>query len=92
VTLEISHVRYAGTAKNHESIVAYKWRDDATLNVDSSNKPNMVQWIDEGGQAFVGSGSDRVKVHTVHPQFGQPYCQTKSDGKWSNNLLALPTF
>jgi hypothetical protein len=40
----------------------------------------------------VAAGSNRVNVGVVKPQGGQPYLRTHADGKWTNNLLNLPTF
>jgi hypothetical protein len=52
-----------------------------------------VSWIDNHkGDAYVGSGSQQVRVYTVHPAGGTPYVRTKADGVWTNNLLSLPEF
>jgi hypothetical protein len=90
---EITHVHFEGYSKTHEAITSYKWKnlDNGTTGV--SDKPTMVDWIDnKNGTAYVGSGSGRVDVGTVHPANGHPYLRTYADGKWNNNLLSLPTF
>lgn len=93
MSVEITHVRYGSTNKTHETIIRYKWREDGTGNVGDNDKPTMVDWIDnKNGKAYVGSGSSRVSVGVVHPDYGQPYLRTYADGKWSNNLLSLPEF
>jgi hypothetical protein len=53
----------------------------------------LVDWIDnKDGQVFVGSGTNRVSVRTVHSAGVNPYLQTQADGSVTNNLLSLPTF
>jgi hypothetical protein len=93
MAIQITHVRYQGFSKNHESIIRYKWRNDATNAVGDNDKPSMVDFIDgKKGTAYVSDGGSRVAVGTVHPTNGQPYLRTYADGKWTDNLLALPTF
>jgi hypothetical protein len=93
MAVEITHVRYEGFSKTHEAIVSYKWKNTGSAETGSSDKPTMVDWIDnKNGDAYVGSGISRVNVGTVHPDTGRPYLRTYADGKWNNNLLSLPTF
>lgn len=93
MSIEITHVRFGSTKKTEDEIVSYKWKNDQTAKVGQSDKPAMVDWIDnKNGKAFVGTGSQRVSVRTVHPDNGEPYLRTYADGKWTNNLLSLPTF
>ena len=93
MSIEITHVRYGGTSKTHESIDRYKWRNEQDGNIGDSDKPAMINWIDnKDGTAHVGQGSSRAEVGTVHPSNGAPYLRTYADGDWTNNLLSLPTF
>ncbi|AYG03883.1 DUF3892 domain-containing protein [Gryllotalpicola protaetiae] len=93
MSIEITHVRYGSTVKTHETIVRYKWKGIEDGKVGENDKLSLVTWIDsEGGKAFVGSGANRVQVGVVHPTVGQAYLRTHADGKWTNNLLDLPTF
>jgi hypothetical protein len=93
MSIEITHVRFGSTKKTEDEIVSYKWKNDQTGKVGQSDKPAMVDWIDiKNGKAYVGSGTNRVSVGVVKPQSGQPYLRTYADGKWTNNLLNLPTF
>jgi Protein of unknown function (DUF3892) len=93
MSVRITHVRYGGTSKTHESIVRYKWLGLENGKVDDTDKASMVKWIDvDKGKAFVGTGASQVPVGVVKPDNGQPYLRTYADGKWSNNLLSLPTF
>ncbi|WP_025155973.1 DUF3892 domain-containing protein [Leifsonia aquatica] len=93
MAVEITHVRYEGFSKTHEAIISYKWKNTGSAETGSSDKPTMVDWIDnKDGDAYVGSGTSCVNVGTVHPDTGRPYLRTYADGKWNNNLLSLPTF
>lgn len=93
MAVEITHVRYEGYSKTHESIVSYKWKKASSSETGSSDKPGMVDFIDnQGGDVYVGSGASRVKVGTVSNPHGQRFLRTYSDGTWTNNLLSLPTF
>jgi hypothetical protein len=87
MSITITHVRYAGLAKTHEAIshVAYD-------GGESRPKQVIVEWLDAGNQAFVGTGAARVEVGTVHESGKQPYLRTFADGFYSNNLLSLPVF
>lgn len=92
MSIEIYEVHFANEIRNHEVIESYKWRN-ADNSGSITDKPTMVQWIDEGGKAFVGQGQNSVEVFAAHPTDGRrPFCQTISDGQWSNNLLSLPIF
>jgi hypothetical protein len=94
MAIEITHVRFEGSSKTHEAIARYQWKSVTDGELKSSDKPTLVDWIDnKNGDVYVGSGSNRVAVGSVHPTDGRrPYLQTYADGKWSNNLLSLPTF
>lgn len=90
---EITHVHYEGSARTHESITSYKWKNLDNGTTGASDKPTMVDWIDnKNGIAYVGSGASRVRVGTVSNPHGQRFLRTYSDGTWTNNLLSLPTF
>ena len=92
MAIEITHVRFSGAQKTHEGITNYKWRNPEDATTGSSDKPTLVAWVDDNGTAYVGSGSQRVRVGTIHPDGAAAYLRTYADGTWSNNLLALPTF
>lgn len=92
MAIEITHIRFSGYEKTHESIERYKWRNAANGTTGDNDKPSMVKWIDDGGNAFVGSSPRRAEVGVVRPTYGQPYLRTYADGAYTNNLLSLPTF
>jgi hypothetical protein len=93
MAIEIAHIRLSDGIQDHEHITDCKWKSLSDGKVATSSKATLVDWIDnENGTAYVGSGSQRVNVGTVHPQVGKPYLRTYADGNWTNNLLALPRF
>jgi hypothetical protein len=86
----ITHIRQTGP--RHQHIERYVWVNSIGAG-DASDRPTMIDWIEnEGGTAYVGTGSNRVPIRVVHPRVGQPYLRTRIDGAWTNDLLALPRF
>ena len=93
MTIEITNIRFTGTAKNHESISHYRWRNTATGGFGTSDKATLVAWVaTAGNHAFVITNSVRAAVDVVRASQGMPFLRTQADGLWSNNLLALPLF
>ena len=92
MSIEITHVRFSGFKKTHEAITHYKWRSREKSEAGTNDKPSLVAWVDDKGVAYVGSGSDQVRVGSVHPNGAPAYLRTYADKEWSNNLLSLPTF
>ncbi|VXB06079.1 DUF3892 domain-containing protein [Aeromicrobium sp. 9AM] len=74
----------------HEHITEYEWADSSQTK--RTGKPDMVNWVSEGGRAWVGQGASRVAALVVRPAHGQPYLRTHADGNWGNNLLSLPRY
>jgi hypothetical protein len=92
MSIEITHVRYGSTPKTEDVITDYKWRNEQTGNVDSSNKPALVTWLDDKSNiAHVGSNPQATAM-SVHPQGQNAYVRTVADGKYTNNLVNLPEF
>jgi hypothetical protein len=86
----ITHIRQTGP--RHEHIERVIWVNTTGAG-DASDKSAMVDWIEnKGGTVYVETGSDRVPVGVVHPHTGEPYLRSHADGKWTNDLLALPRF
>ncbi|WP_169164141.1 DUF3892 domain-containing protein [Cellulomonas taurus] len=69
-----------------------RWVGIENGKVDSNAKSVVVEWIDKGGAAFVGTGTSQVPVVTVNPSGGTPYLRTRADRQWTNNLVSLPEF
>jgi hypothetical protein len=93
MAVQITHVRFSGYSKSEETIVAYRWFNPSDGKTGDSDKPTMVDFIDnKKGDAYVGTGTSKVSVGVIHPTQGQPYLRTYADGQWNNNLVNLPTF
>lgn len=75
----------------HEHITSVKWRNPADSNTGQSSKAEMVDWIkNKNGDARVTDGTNTVQVRVV--EASPPYIRTYADGKWTDNLLALPRY
>jgi len=93
MAVQITHVRFGGSARTESTITDYKWKNDSTGATGESTKASMVDWIEnKNGTAYVGTGTSRVSVGVVRPQGGAAYLRTYADGEWTNNLVNLPTF
>lgn len=88
--------RHMVGGENHEHIAEVKY-----VNEDGETKrasrAAMVEWLDksDSNKAIVRSRQDRSQyayVGTVHPQHSPAYIRTYADGKWTDNLLALPEY
>ena len=93
MSIRITHVRFAGTTRDHQHIAAVRWvnREDSTKTEDNIVS-TIVAWIDKGGKAYSGTGSSEVAVGVVREAGQTPYLRTYADKQWNNNLLSLPTF
>jgi hypothetical protein len=89
MSVRITHRRMSGGTR-HEHISAVKWENEQSNERGSSTREDMVKWIHGGGKAWVrGAGvSAQVLVVQAHP----PYLRTWADGRYTDNLLALPEF
>ena len=86
----ITHIHLVGGTQ-HEHIASVKWRNPGDGKTGESTREAMVIWIrDEKGDARVTDGVNQVQVGVVNA--APPYIRTHADGKWTDNLLALPRF
>jgi catechol-2,3-dioxygenase len=77
--------------REHKHIASVKWRNPSTQATGQSTRAEMVDWIsNKGGDARVkdASGDAHVGVVKADP----PYIRTHADGRWTDNLLALPQY
>ena len=75
----------------HEHISAVRWRNPDEGTTGQSGRAEMVDFIDnKKGVAKVQSGGTEVHVGTVNAS--PKYIRTHADGKWTDNLLALPRY
>ena len=76
--------------EHHEHIASVRWRNPADGASGQSSRAQMVEWIDNGGEARVSDGQREVRVGVV--RVSPPYIRTYADGVWTDNLLALPQY
>jgi len=69
-----------------------QWISDTSGNTGDNTTAQMVAWINEGNWAYVTDtdGVSPVPVRVVNAD--PPHLRTQADGKYTNNLLALPHF
>lgn len=74
--------------ERHEHIAEVKWVE--ATKEGQSTRAKMVEFIEGGGKAYVTDGANTVDVGVVNAT--PKYIRTYADGKWTDNLLALPRF
>jgi hypothetical protein len=91
MTIRITAIRLSG-GERHEHIVRLWWTNPADGNSGDNSRAELVTWIeDKNGKAYVEDArSNRADVGVVKPASGPKYLRTHADGRWTNNLLALP--
>ena len=91
MAIRITAVRLEG-GQAHEHIVRLWWTNPANSQTGDNSRAQLVSWIEtQNGKAYVEDAhGDRADVGVVTPRYGEKYLRTYADGKWTNNLLALP--
>ncbi len=77
--------------REHEHIAEVKWRNPSTAATGQSSRATMVDWIaNKNGDGPVETALAGVNVAgwKVNPK----YIRTHADGRWTENLLALPQY
>ena len=82
--------RHMDGGSKHEHIAKVTWENRASGETGESTRGAMVEWIEGGGDCRVANGTSYVKVGVVDSS--PKYIRTHADGKWTDNLLALPTY
>ena len=83
-------IRLSG-GTDHEHITRLWWINPSDSNTGDNSRTDLVAWIETGGKAYVeDSYGNRADVGVVTPRVGAKYLRSHADGKWTNNLLALP--
>ncbi len=76
---------------DHPHIARVKWENRDTRKTGECSRADMVSFIDvDKGDARVASGTSYVEVGTVDAK--PKYLRTYANGKWTDNLLALPRY
>lgn len=73
----------------HEAIQWLGWVEDGTGKQGKMARESMHDWIKQGGQAYVASGSTRVRVVAETNSRGTKYVRTVPNYTTSDNLLSL---
>jgi hypothetical protein len=91
--IQITAIKQEG-GRGHEHISAVQWRNTSNGSIGQSTRQAIVDWLSESraNQAVVADGAKWVYVAVVQPANQSAYIRTHADGKWSDNLLALPSF
>jgi len=77
--------------RGHEHISEVRWQNPADDKTGQNSRAEMVEWIKvKNGVAKVADGENTVMVGVVEDS--PPYLRTYADGKWTDNLLALPRY
>lgn len=79
-------------ADPHHAISYLGWVEDGSGKTEKSSRVQIYEWIKyHSGSAYVAdSRGNKVWVRTRENQNGTRFLQTYADGKWTDNLLALP--
>jgi catechol-2,3-dioxygenase len=85
----ITAVHMSG-GENHEHIASVRWRNPTDSATGETSRGQMVDWINEGGDARVSDGRSEAQVGVVDAT--PPFIRTHADNRWTNNLLALPRY
>lgn len=91
MAIRFTAIRLSG-GNTHQHIVRLWWINPSTGKTGENTRAALVEWIEnQNGKAYVeDSGGHRVNVGVVTPSSGAKYLRTYADGRWTNNLLALP--
>lgn len=77
-------------AGGHEHIAAVYWEKPNSDESKYSTRQQMVDWINQGGDARVRDSQGSVQVGVVDAN--PPYLRTYADGRYTDNLLSLPRY
>lgn len=91
MTIYITKVHLVGGTA-HEHIAEVGWENRSTKETGTSTRQQVVVWLegDNANQARVADGQSFVAVGVVNAT--PKYIRTHADGKWTDNLLALPRY
>jgi len=94
MAVRIIEIRKPGGAQNiHEAISDYKWVNEDDGKVGVSDRPTMVDWVEnKSGYAYVKDASGTVRCYVNVSPAGTKFLQTYADKRWTDNLLSLKEF
>jgi len=74
----------------HVHIAAVVWVNESSMQSGIASTQVIIDFIRKDNVVMVSDGTRRVRVHVVDAP--RPYIQTYADGRWTDNLLALPKY
>lgn len=76
----------------HEGITHFGWINEQTRALGESTRTQMIDFLEnQNGQAYVKDQLGNIAyLEIVNSAWGTRYLRTFADGKWIDNLLALP--
>lgn len=84
----IKRIRMAPDGRGHEHIAKVEYEQNGQTK--TCTVAQVVTFLEERGKAQVVVGWDAVDVLVV--KTNPKHIRTAADGKWTDNLLALPRF
>ena len=78
------------SASSHEHIASIRWLSSSDSTSKTMSMAAAVEWVQKGNKFVVASDTGAVEVQAVKAT--PPYLRTVANGKWTDNLLALPKF
>ena len=75
---------------SHEHLARVVWEDRQLGSSGDDLRAAIVRHIEAGGNVHVSGGTSHVQV--VVADATPKYIRTRKDGKWTDNLLALPSY
>jgi hypothetical protein len=76
----------------HQHISQVVWVVEGSFKSGISTRSDIVKYIDEGNSVMVSDGNTKVSVGVVREPGREPYLRSHADGKWTDNLLAMPRY
>lgn len=78
-------------ADPHHAIQNLGWVNEDTKATGKNTRLEIYNWIKKGGHAYVRDSRANVATVDTREHFnGTKYVQTRADGVFTDNLLALP--
>ena len=75
----------------HEAITFLGWLEESTNKIGKNTRLEMVEFIEDGGQAYVKDSYGSIAYLVVRiSRGGNKYVKTVADERETNNLLELP--
>ncbi|MFD0882970.1 DUF3892 domain-containing protein [Streptosporangium algeriense] len=91
MAIKIIAIRLVG-GNGHEHISRLWWVNSGSGENGENSREEIIAWIEtKNGEAYVEDArGNRADVGVVKPNGRPKYLRTYADGKWTDNLLALP--